>query len=333
MHISTRPYLPLCAILWALAAIVVPGCERAGAQQPQALAQSEEVPVTNPSPDHPWRTLTPEEQAVIVGKGTERPFSGKYNDHFVAGIYTCRRCGAMLYRSQDKFRAHCGWPAFDDEIPGAVMRKPDADGLRTEILCANCGAHLGHVFLGERLTDKNVRHCVNSISLDFIPAEKARFGRAIFAAGCFWGVQYWLQQHRGVVSTSVGYTGGHTDNPTYEQVCSHTTGHYEAVEVLFDPLRCSFEDLAKLFFEIHDSTQADGQGPDIGEQYKSVIFYLDEGQKQTAQKLIDELRGRGLNVVTALLPATRFWHAEDYHQDWYLKKGTQPYCHARRKLW
>jgi peptide methionine sulfoxide reductase msrA/msrB len=289
--------------------------------------------VTQPSAPQQWRKLTPEEEAVIVGKGTEPPFSGKYNDHFAAGIYTCRRCGAMLYRSSDKFPAHCGWPAFDDEIPGAVTRKPDPDGRRTEILCANCGAHLGHVFVGEGLTEKNVRHCVNSISLDFVPADQVKFGRAIFAGGCFWGVQYWLQKHPGVVFTRAGYIGGHTENPTYEQVCSHTTGHYEAVEVFFDPLRCSFEALAKLFFEIHDPTQPDGQGPDIGPQYRSAIFAVDDQQRQVAQRLIDELRARGLNVVTQVLPAGRFWPAEEYHQDWYLKKGTQPYCHFPRKLW
>jgi peptide methionine sulfoxide reductase msrA/msrB len=317
-----------------LVSLLVTLCLPAAAQPAtQAPADPAEASMTNPSPAHPWRKLTPEEEAVIVGKGTEQPFTGKYTDYFVAGVYTCRRCGAMLYRSQDKFAAHCGWPAFDDEIPGAVTRKPDADGRRTEILCANCGAHLGHVFSGEHLTDKDVRHCVNSISLDFIPADKVQFGRAIFAGGCFWGVQYWLQQQRGVVSTRAGYTGGLTENPTYEQVCSHTTGHREAVEVLFDPLRCSFEDIAKLFFEIHDPTQADGQGPDIGPQYQSVIFYSDDQQKQTAQRLIDDLRARGLHVVTGLIPATHFWPAEDYHQDWYLKKGTLPYCHVRRKLW
>jgi peptide methionine sulfoxide reductase msrA/msrB len=279
-----------------------------------------------------FNELTPEEEQVIVHKGTEKPFSGKYNLHKEKGTYTCKRCGASLYTSTDKFDSHCGWPSFDDEIPGAVKRLPDADGERTEILCNNCNAHLGHVFLGERLTDKDVRHCVNSISLDFISADESKTHEtAYFAGGCFWGVEYFFQKTEGVISTRVGYMGGHKENPTYREVCDGNTGHIEALEVQFDPSLVSYEKLTKLFFEIHDPTQVNRQGPDIGDQYRSAIFYKNEDQKQIAEKLIKILSEKGFKVATELIKGGAFWEAEDYHQDYYLKKGGLPYCHSYQK--
>lgn len=284
--------------------------------------------------DQPYNPLTPEEENVILHKGTERPWTGEYTDHKEKGTYTCKRCDALLYRSEDKFDSHCGWPSFDDEIDGAVKRVTDADGRRTEILCANCGGHLGHVFEGEGLTAKDTRHCVNSISMNFIPAGQAvepATGTAIFAGGCFWGVEYFLQQSRGVKSVESGYIGGTVDNPTYEQVCYENTGHAEAVRVTFDPAQTSFEELARLFFEIHDPTQVDRQGPDIGDQYRSEIFYMDEEQKEITEKLIGSLRDKGYKVATKVTPATTFWPAEGYHQDYYFRKGSLPYCHGYTK--
>lgn len=276
-----------------------------------------------------YNKLSPEEENVIIHKGTERPYTGKYYQNKEKGTYTCKRCNAALYNSSDKFESNCGWPSFDDEIKGAVKRQLDADGSRTEIICAHCGAHLGHVFEGENLTKKDIRHCVNSISLNFIPANESLVSdTAIFAGGCFWGVEYFFQKENGVLSTEVGYIGGKTENPTYQDVCSHTTGHAEAARIIFDPSKTTFEKLTRLFFEIHDPTQMNRQGPDVGDQYRSEIFYFNQQQKEIIEKLIQILKAKGLKVETKISPATKFWKAEDYHQQYYEHKGSKPYCHG-----
>jgi peptide methionine sulfoxide reductase msrA/msrB len=316
-RITTLYRLPLIAVFFAGLALVV-----------YSSVQSKDD-------DMGYNELTPKEKSVIIDKGTERPYTGIYYDHWEKGTYICKRCDTPLYRSTDKFESHCGWPSFDDEIPGAVERKPDADGIRTEILCANCGAHLGHVFTGEGYTDKNVRHCVNSISMKFVPDKKAdkteTYEKAYFAGGCFWGVEYYFEDAEGVISTTVGFMGGNKDNPSYKDVSYTKTGHAETVEVVYDPEKTTYEKMAKLFFEIHDPTQVNRQGPDIGEQYRSVVFYTDENQKKIAEKLIGILENKGYKVATQVVKAGQFWEAEDYHQDYYEKNHSQPYCHVYQK--
>lgn len=270
--------------------------------------------------------------AVVKDKGTEKPFSGEYDDFGESGTYLCRQCGLALFRSMTKFHSGCGWPSFDEEIPSAVKRERDADGMRTEILCARCHAHLGHVFGGEGFTTKNTRHCVNSLSLDFVSdLTVLDTEEAIFAAGCFWGVEYYLKKLPGVLKTEVGYTGGKKKQPTYEEVCAGVTGHYEAIRVVYDPTKITYEALVKFFFEIHDPTQTNGQGPDLGQQYLSAIFYYNEEQKAIAKKCIAWLENHGHKIATICLPVGPFWRAELYHQDYYTKTGKQPYCHRYEK--
>jgi len=275
-----------------------------------------------------YHSLSPEEAHVIQKKGTERPSTGKYWRHTEPGIFACRRCDSPLYLADHKFFSSCGWPSFDAAITGAVDQKVDADGTRMEILCKRCGAHLGHVFIGEGCTVTNTRHCVNSLSLAFIPALTPEgFSRAIFAGGCFWGVEYWMKQQPGVIRTSVGYTGGEVVNPTYPEVSEGTTGHAEAIEIIYDPHATSYEALTRYFLEIHDPTQHHRQGPDVGHQYRSAIFYLTSEQKKTAQLLIQLIERLGTKVTTELVAAGPFYLAEELHQDYYRKTHQLPYCH------
>lgn len=174
----------------------------------------------------------------------------------------------------------------------------------------------------------------NSTPVTLLPAAPAQAGNEtlILASGCFWGTEYFLKRIDGVLSTTVGYTGGHVENPSYEQVCGKRTGHYEACLVEYDPKRTTAEEVLRTFFETHDPTQANGQGPDIGPQYRSAVFYQNDAQRDLTQSLIGLLTAKGLKVATEVLPAQAFYSAEGYHQDYYDLKGGTPYCHGYRKL-
>lgn len=271
--------------------------------------------------------LTPEEERVIIHKGTEAPFSGEYLDNREAGTYVCRRCGAVLYKSSDKFDSGCGWPSFDDEIKGAVQRKKDGD--RTEILCKRCGAHLGHVFLGEGFTKKSIRHCINSVSLKFMhekeTAKEAKKEAIVLGGGCFWCTEAIFS----VLCLDVvpGYAGGKTKDPSYEQVCSGKTDHAEVVLLDFDPEKLSLNEVLEIFFASHDPTTMNRQGNDVGTQYRSIILFTTASQKQIIKGFIEKLRKKYTKkILTEVKKLSKFYPAESYHHKYYEKNPEKAYC-------
>ncbi|WP_304332224.1 peptide-methionine (S)-S-oxide reductase MsrA [Brachyspira innocens] len=188
---------------------------------------------------------------------------------------------------------------------------------------------LSIISCSQKLNSQNINNKDDDMIKTEIP-DNVKY--AYFSSGCFWGTEYWFEKSKGVISVVSGYAGGHKANPTYREVCTGLTGHLETVRVCYDPEKTTYEELVKLFFETHDFTQKNGQGPDIGSQYLSAIFYQNEEEKEIAEKYIKMLRDRNYDVATTLREYKNFYEAEDYHQDYYAKKGSMPYCHFYTKL-
>jgi peptide methionine sulfoxide reductase msrA/msrB len=299
------------------------------------------------------KKLTPQQYSCVAENGTERAFQNAYWDHKEDGIYVDLLSGEALFSSLDKFDSGTGWPSFSKPLVSQHVRfKEDRSHgmVRTEVRSARGDAHLGHVFEDPR-PKTGMRYCINSASLKFVPlaemsaqgygehlfafAAKKGWETAIIAGGCFWGMEQLLKRIPGVLETQVGYSGGTLEHPKYEQVKTGKTGHAEAVQILFDPTKTSFEKILLEFFRMHDPTTRDQQGNDRGSQYRSAIFYSSPAQKKTAEAVrerVDRSKKWGKPVVTEIAESKGFWLAEDYHQK-YLDKNPGGYtCHFIRDL-
>ncbi len=287
--------------------------------------------------DAEWKKiLSPDLFAVARQADTERAFTGKMWNSETKGTYYCATCGYKLFKSNQKFTSSCGWPSFfEQDNKESITFKDDISyGMkRIEANCGRCDSHLGHLFDdGPEPTGK--RYCMNAISLDFVPdnivmESKNNLETIILGGGCYWCVEAVYENLQGVTKVESGFSGGTVVNPSYEEVCTGRTGAAEVVEITYDKNITNLDEIFQVFFTVHDPTTLNRQGADVGTQYRSVIFYKNETQKKAAESIINDLNNSNIynsKIVTTLEPFTKFYKAEDYHQNYYSNNKNQPYC-------
>lgn len=349
-------YRLITLLLISFLNISLTSCDSASKKVKIMDEQTAAIPKSNP--DELKNRLTPEQFRVTQQCGTEPPFKNAYWNNHLPGIYVDVVSGEALFSSQDKFDSGTGWPSFSEALESdhIVNKSDNTLGMqRTEVRSKNADSHLGHLFF-DGPGKSRLRYCINSASLRFIPVNKLwseGYGRyvpqfeaigirsdapeqetAILAGGCFWGMEDILRKIPGVISTRVGYTGGHLENPRYEDTHNSKSGHAESVEVIFDPRKLSYEELLQnYFFRMHDPTTKNRQGNDVGSQYRSAIFYTDLIQQRVAEQVKKSVDASGkwkAPIVTEIVKASKFYLAEEYHQNYLLKNPSGYTCHYLR---